>query len=235
MTELREVAAILDSGKVDEADLQSALQALLFHQCLYEDWPHVQAYRIIARHLGHVRPIMAAFGYKVTHNPVSSMLVLQPSGAVYGVQLGRLKKDETIILLVLRLLYAEGVSSLDEYGRVEMTTDDVHDRLRAAGDEPPTMPRLIEILKMFQRKGLLRIGDRDAVEQIVVLTILPGITMLVPEVYVAALVRWLEGRGAGMDAPTGILSIATAEGEATVVQAPIFEDEQTEENDSAFS
>lgn len=207
MAELKQVADILDSGKIDEEALQSALQALLYHQCLYEDWPHVQAYRIIARHLANVRPIMAALGYKVTHNPVSCMLVLEASGAVYGTQMSRLKKDETIVLLVLRLLYAEGVSSLDEYGRVEITTDDVHDRLRAAGDEPPQMTRLIDILKAFQRKGLVRIGERDPAEHLVVLSIMPGITALVPDVYVEALVQWLESRSDEAPAPVGILNI----------------------------
>lgn len=210
MAELREVAAILDSGKVDEEALQSALQALLFHQCLYEDWPHVQAYRIIARHLANVQTIMGAFGYRVTHHPVSSMLVLQTSPVVYGTQMSRLRKDETVVLLVLRLLYAEGVSSLDEYGRVEITTDDVHDRLRAAGDEPPAMPRLTEILKAFQRKGLVRIGERDVIEQLVVLSVMPGITVLVPDVYVEALVQWLESRSEDAPIPSGILSIVSA-------------------------
>ena len=89
MDELREVAAILDSGKVDEESLQSALQALLFHQCLYEDWPHAHAYRIIARHLSHVQPILNA---RVTHHPISSMIVLQPEEVVYGTQLVRLNE-----------------------------------------------------------------------------------------------------------------------------------------------
>lgn len=192
MAELREVEAILESGKVEEEELQSALQAILFHQCLYEDWPHAPAYRLLARHLHHVQPILAAFGYRLTHHPVAHMLVLEARTVAYGVHLARLKKDETVVLLVLRLLYAEGVSSLDDNGRVEITTDDLHDRIRTAGEEPPQMARLLEILRLFQRKGLLRIGERDMAEQLVVVTIMPGITMLVPDVYVEAVTQWLE-------------------------------------------
>jgi hypothetical protein len=231
MAELREVAAILDSGKIDEEMLQSALQALLFHQCLYEDWPHAQAYRIIARHLSNVQPIVGAFGYRVTHHPVSNMIVLQSSGVVYGTQLARLKKDETTVLLVLRLLYAEGVSSLDEYGRVEITTDDVHDRLRAAGDEPPPMQRLSEILKMFHRKGLVKIGDRDPVEQLIVLTIMPGITVLVPDVYVEALVQWLEERSEDASPPAGILGIATLRNREAEPRLEAAEEDNVGEDD----
>ncbi|MBY8821091.1 DUF4194 domain-containing protein [Sphingomonas colocasiae] len=192
MAELREVAAILDAGKIEESDLQSALQALLFHQCLYEDWPYPPAYRLIARHLAHVRPIFAAFGYRLVHHAVAHMLVLETDNIVYGVHMARLKKDETVVLLVLRLLYAEGISSLDDRGRVDINTDDIYDRLRAAGEEPPTIKRLIEILRQFQRKGLVRIGENDPEEQLTQLMIMPGITVLVSDVYVEGVIQWLE-------------------------------------------
>jgi hypothetical protein len=192
MAELREVAAILDTGQIEEGELQSALQALLFHQCLYEDGPYPPAYRVLARHLAQVRPIVAAFGYRLVHHAVANMLVLETDGVVYGVHIARLKKDETIVLLVLRLLYAEGISSLDERGRVAINTDDIHDRLRSAGEEPPAIKRLLEILRLFQRKGLVRIGENDPEEQLTQLMIMPGITVLVPDVYIEAVIQWLE-------------------------------------------
>ena len=194
MAELREVMTILDTGKIEEEELQSALQALLFHQCLYEDWPYPPAYRITARHLASIQPIVGAFGYRLVHHAIASMVVLETDSVVYGLHMARLKKDETILLLVLRLLYAEGISSLDDRGRVEITSDDIHDRLRSAGEEPPTIKRLIEILKLFQRKGLVRIGDNDPEEQLLQLTIMPGITVLVPDIYVEGVIQWLERR-----------------------------------------
>ncbi len=194
MAELREVTAILDTGKVEEEELQTALQAILFHQCLYEDWPHAPSYRLLARHMAQVQPILGAFGYRLTHYPVAHMLVLEAQNAVYGVHMARLRKDETVVLLILRLLYAEGISSLDDRGRVEITTDDIHDRLKTSGEEPPPMPRLLDILRLFHRKGIVRIGERDLVEQLVVLTIMPGVTRLVPDVYVEAVIQWLEQR-----------------------------------------
>jgi len=230
VAELSQVRDILDAGKVDEEQLQAALQALLFHQCLYEDWPSAPAYRTVARHLALVQPIVGAFGFKVTHHPVAHMLVLEAMGVVYALHMSRLRKDETSVLLALRLLYAEGVSSLDENGRVEITTDDVHDRLRAAGDEPPAMQRLLEILRLFQRKGLVRVGELDPEEQVVTLAIMPGVTVLVPDVYVEALVQWLENR---TDEPTkGLLAIvADARGptETIVPVAAAPEDGEPEE------
>lgn len=197
MAELREVGAILDAGKATEEDVQSALQALLFHQCLYEDWPYPPAYRLIARHLNHFQSIVGAFGYRLVHHAVAAMLVLETDGVVYGVHMSRLRKDETVVLLVLRLLYAEGVSSLDERGRVDSSTDDIHDRLRTAGEEPPAIARLTEILRTFQRKGLVRLGENDPEEKVLQLQIMPGVTTLVPDVYVEAVIQWLERREAG--------------------------------------
>lgn len=192
MAELREIAAILDTGKVSDEEVQSALQALLFHQCLYEDWPYPPAYRLIARHLGHIQSIVGAFGYRLVHHAVAAMLVLEPGGVVYGVHMARLKKDETVVLLILRLLYAEGVSSLDERGRVDSNTDEIHDRLRTAGEEPPAINRLTEILKGFQRKGLVRLGENDPEEKVLQLQIMLGVTVLVPDVYVEGVIQWLE-------------------------------------------
>jgi hypothetical protein len=196
MAELKEVSAILDTlkGKVELEDLQSALQAILFHQCLYEDWPHAPSYRLLARHLANVQPILAAFGYSLRHHPVAHMLVLEPSAPVFGLQMSRLKKDETAVLIVLRLLYEEGITALDEQGRVETTTDDIHDRLKTCGEEPPPIVRLLDILRMFQRKGLVRVGEHDAVEQLTALMIMPGITILVSDVYVEGVTQWLEAR-----------------------------------------
>ncbi len=212
MAELREVSTILDTGKVELEDLQSALQAILFHQCLYEDWPHPPSYRLLARHLAHVQPILAAFGYGLRHHPVAHMLVLEPTAPVYGLQMARLKKDETAVLIVLRLLYSEGISALDEYGRVEATTDDIHDRLKTCGEEPPPIARLLDILRALQRKGLVRVGDFDATEQLTVVTIMPGVTILVSDVYVEAVIQWLEARALERLDAEGVIGMPSSDG-----------------------
>ncbi|MBE7210479.1 MAG: DUF4194 domain-containing protein [Gluconacetobacter diazotrophicus] len=225
MAELREVAAILDGGGIEEGELHVAMQAALLHQCLYEDWPHPPAFRLLSRHIAQVRPIFAAFGYRLVHHPAARMIVLETGAATFGLPATRLRKDETLVLLALRLLYAEGIAALDESGRVEATTDDLHDRLRAGNEEPPPMPRLLEILRGFARKGLLRLGDAIAAERVVPLTIMPGITVLVPDTYVDAVIDWLESAEA--DRREGSLLAHVAERRAGLGSSPAAEADTT--------
>lgn len=60
-------------------------------------------------------------------------------------------------------------------------------------------------------------------EQLIVLTIMPGITELVPDVYIEALVQWLESRSDADAPPAGILAIATKQESVT---EPIGTDEE---------
>ncbi len=63
------------------------------------------------------------------------------------------------------------------------------DPLRARSD-PPDEARLIEILRLFARKGALRLGERDRLERVTPLTVMPGIAVLSPD--------GLDGSGAGL-------------------------------------
>lgn len=240
MVESREVTAILEAG-TEEEELQAALQAILFHQCLYEDWPHAPAYRLLRRHLVHVQTIVGAFGYRLAQHPAAHMLALEPRGAIYGAHMSRLRKDETVVLLMLRLLYEEGISSLDDRGRVEITTDDIHDRLRSAGEEPPPVNRLQDILRVFQRKGLVRVGERDPVEQLLVITIMPGVTILVPDVFVDAVKQWADARveaaaggTMGPDQPAASSMLAhVANARATLGSSTLVPDAANDEEDAS--
>lgn len=200
--ELSEVTRILDSG-VAEGDLQLALQALIFHQCLYEEWPSSAAYKLIVRHIAQVRPIIAAFGFRLEHSALLRMLVVKLEQPGYGVSMNRLRKDETIVLLCLRLLYEEQIRSgaSDEAGRVLTISSEVYDQIhRTTGETPPAATRLFEILGQFQRRGLVRVGLRDE-DQVANVTIFPGITLLVPDAYVGMIADWLERRA--LDAAAG--------------------------------
>jgi hypothetical protein len=198
--ELEEVKLMLDKG-VDEEELQLALQALMFHQCLYEEWPSAASYKLIVRNLRHVRPIIGAFGFRLEHSELVKMLVVKLQQPGYGVAMNRLRKDETVVLLCLRLLYEEQMraGASDESGRVLTISSEVYDQIRrTTGEAPPAAARLFEILALLQRRGLVRVGERDT-EQVANVTIYPGITYLVPDLFVTALDSWLERREAAGD------------------------------------
>jgi hypothetical protein len=114
----------------------------------------------------------------------------------------RLRKDETLVLLALRLAYEEGLRDhrVSTDGTVECTTDDIADAIRsAARSEPPDEARLIEILRLFARKGALRLGERDRAERVTPLMVMPGITVLSPDAWMDQVRAWSsagEGRGA---------------------------------------
>jgi hypothetical protein len=192
VAELDQVRTMLDGGMVED-ELQLALQALIFHQCLYEEWPSSKSYRLIVRNLQHIRPIIAAFGFRLEYQPLFKMLAVRLEQPLYGLTMNRLRKDETVVLLCLRLLYEDQMraGSSDDAGRVLTISSELYDHVRRPpGDTPPAAGRLFEILGQFQRRGLVRVGVLDD-QQVANVTIYPGVAMLVPETYVGAIDTWL--------------------------------------------
>jgi glutamine synthetase adenylyltransferase len=79
---------------------------------------------------------------------------------------------------------------------VECTTDDIAESIRTATrSDPPDEQRLIDILRLFARKGALRLGERDKVEKITPLMVLPGITVLSPDTWMDQVRSWGAARG----------------------------------------
>lgn len=199
MRQLEEFAAIVD-GEWEETppgakaptgeELTRALQVMLTRQVLYASTPGLGGtYELVRTHSGFFERYFAALGYRLVVSQRDQMVALSvPQGeARFDAVYERLRKDETIVLLALRLVWEEalGEQSLGEGGVCEITTDDLIDRIRsAAGQTPPEEARLIEILKRYQRHGAVRIGERDRVERITPVTVLPGVTVIVPDTFV---------------------------------------------------
>ena len=130
------------------------------------------------------------------------MIALAPGATRYGWRLSRLKKDETLVMIALRLGLDDGLKAgqMDELGRVETNTDDLHDQIKtlSGGAEPPRLEtRLLEILKDIRRRGGVLVGEPDKTERITPLIILPGMTILVDDAFVTGVVRWLESGAHG--------------------------------------
>ena len=189
----------------DEAELTRALQVLLKSQCVYAVTPGIgRSYEITRHYAPFFQNYFACLGYgfEVSHRDQMVFLRVPSDGVRHDGQAERLRKDETLVLLALRLAYEEGIRDhrVTTDGVVECTTDDIAESIRtAARSDPPEETRLTEILRLFARKGALRLGERDKVERITPLMVLPGIAVLSPDAWMEQVRSWAEAHVTGED------------------------------------
>ena len=202
--EIAEFAQIVDGDwphpvtgrRPGESDLRGALQALLTRQCIYSSTPGLsRTYEIIRQYAPFFSSYFGCLGYNLVVSPRDQMVALQvPAGeSRYDAVYERLRKDETLLLLAMRLMWGEAIASQDiqEGGIFETTTGELVERLKTVTQaNPPTEARLDDILRMFARHGAVRVGEKDRVEKVSPLTVMPGIAVLVPDTYVSELLLW---------------------------------------------
>lgn len=179
-----------------EEELTRALQVLLKNQCVYSATPGIGRTYDLARHYApFFQGYFACLGYafEVSHRDQMVFLKVPPDGVRHDAQAERLRKDETLVLLALRLAYEEGLRDhrVTTDGVVECTTDDLAESIRTATrSDPPEETRLLEILRLFSRKGALRLGERDKSEKLTPLMVLPGIAVLSPDAWMEHVRAW---------------------------------------------
>ncbi len=201
MLELDEVRELLDGRRgnppVPKDDIEIAIQALLTHQIIYPDTSLLRrdTYDLIRRHNLFFERYFNAMGLGVTIEPATGMIALVRGRNRYGWQFNRLRKDETLTMLALRLTIDEGLRSglMDDTGRVETNTDEIFDRIRTlAKVEPPGESRLEEILKWLRKRGAVLLHDPDKIERVTPITVLPGIRVLVDDEFAKSVTKWVE-------------------------------------------
>lgn len=184
------------SGRRPSSDeLTRALQVLLTRQCVYSHTPGIgRTYEIVKTYAPFFEAYFGALGHRLIVSQRDQMVALSvPRESRYDTVYQRLSKTETIVLLALRLMWEEAVASQDigEGGIAESTTGDLIDRIKSVTQsEPPEEAKLAEILRLFQRHGAVRVGERDRVERVSPLSILPGVSVLVPDNYLEELKLW---------------------------------------------
>lgn len=179
-----------------EEELTRALQALLTRQVIYSSTPGLQrSYEIVRVYQQFFQNFFGCLGYTLIVSPRDQMVALSvPVGqSRYDSVYERLRKDETMVLLALRLMWGEAIANQDigDVGIAETTTGELVDRIKNVTQQnPPSEARLADILRLFSRYGAAKVGERDKVEQVSPLSILPGIAVLVPDGYVSELLHW---------------------------------------------
>lgn len=203
--ELKEFTEIVDNDwphgpnmqkRPSPEELQRAIQLLLTRQCVYSWLPNLgRLYDIIVHYSPFFERYFGAAGYILRVHPKEQMVAIEvPHGqSRYDTVYERLRKDETQVLLVMRLMWEEAIGRQDigEYGIAETTTGDLIDRFKTIiQQEPPEENRLMEILRQFSRKGGVKIGVTDRIDHVTPITILFGISNLVPDSFVDDLRLW---------------------------------------------
>lgn len=184
----------------DAEELARALQVLLKGQVIYANTPGIGRSYELARHYApFVADYFACLGYAlaVSHRDQMVSLSPAPDAPRHDIAAERLRKDETLVLLALRLLYEEGLRDhrVGTDGIVACTTDAIVEKIRtAAGSEPPDEGRLGDILRLVARRGGLRLGERDRIERVTPLALLPGLAVLASDAWLERLRGWSEAQ-----------------------------------------
>lgn len=198
--ELQDVENLIDADRdpVAKEIIETAIQAMLFHQVIYEDTPGVpkDAVAALRRHRVFFEKYFSAAGFRLRIENREQMIALETKNSGYGWRQTRLKKDETLVRLALRFLLDKGLETgaMDETMRVPTDTDEILDTflMLAPQSEPPLEPRLADILHDLHRLGAVRVGDRDRSERVTEVLLLPGLRVHVPDVYIEWAVTWTE-------------------------------------------
>ncbi|KTQ80648.1 hypothetical protein NS226_22770 [Aureimonas ureilytica] len=213
-------------------ELTRALQVMITRQCVYSHTPGIgRTYDMVRAYPTFFERYFGSLGYRLVISPRDQMVALSVPAdeARYDGVFERLRKDETLVLLALRLLWEESLRAheVGEAGIVDTTTDDLVDRLvTVTQSPPPEETRLLDILRMFARHGALRLGERDRVRRVSTLAILPGIAILVPDSYVRDLLLWAVEPAASGDGAA--LSAEEGEAERAEAQAPALSESAVE-------
>ncbi len=203
--EIREFGDILDKAADPEAEayaIRTAIQALLFHQIVY-DHTHgipLSTIKALKDHRIFFEKYFSTAGFELIVDSTTQMFALRPvesDNPLYAWKSMRLKKDETLVRLVLRSIFENGFrnGTMTETGQVESTTLQIAEEYeRLSKKAAPSDKVLVEAhLKELSRKGVVRLGDTHKDSNVTQITILPGVRIIVSDEFVSRIDEWLEG------------------------------------------
>ena len=151
---LIEMQRLVDNGKAEVADLRAAASRLLREQFLFRDEPRDRgAWDLVREHFNYFTHLFEAIGWTLHRNEHFGYVGATPDE---GAGFTPIKVDETVILLILRKLFEEGVEQhlAGPDGHV-VTALDVEREHQATGRPAPMATRMKAILQMLERRGIV--------------------------------------------------------------------------------
>ncbi|HYD64167.1 DUF4194 domain-containing protein [Azospirillum sp.] len=179
-----------------EENLRATVRALWDRQFIYADDHGGSApYELAKRYRSYFGSLFDAMGYDFFVEEKERIVgILDQAGAAPRT----MRWDETLFLLALRILYEEKVRGFDlkERGRCDVTLSQVWNLVEErAMRKRPSLTRCIELVRRFQRHGLVRFlneHDEDAT-----LEIRPAIRLAMSEASLDSLIRYAQANSAG--------------------------------------
>lgn len=174
-------------------DFQRAAGELLARQFLYADNPRQRGhYLLVSRELDYFRKLFEALNWSLRHDPDLLYVGILPRDGEGSL---RLKHEDALLLLTLRLLYEEALERYDmEQGSAWTDTEIWLTRYEVlTRRERPTLSRLREIVALFARHGLVQRGEEDGEARILRLKIRPAVRLVAGDAWLARLEAFLDG------------------------------------------
>lgn len=142
-------------------DFKIASKQLLARQFLMRERPSDrQSWRLITNHYDYFENLFDALGWQLHRDDELSLIGILPGDQESHT---RLKLVETLFLLVLRLLYEEGMDRLEiQDGCAFISSHTLSERYEALFKrELPTKTLFKKILNRFKQHGVLEMKDND--------------------------------------------------------------------------
>lgn len=177
--------------------LRRALNVLLDRQFIYNgDRGMAHLYEALLRPDARqiVEGVLDALGYALVVETTDQWVGLVPSeeGGFHG---ARLRIDETIIILLLGMIWQEGMNTglSEDRATVPTTSDEVFTKHAAIlGRERIPRARFQDILQDLRRRALLEIGEEDPETRDVLLRIRSTIRLVSGEAHLQLLERFAQ-------------------------------------------
>jgi hypothetical protein len=127
---------------------------------------HASAYRFVTSNYDLVERYLAAAGWGLRRDEMLGVVAFQgPPSARLG-----LSKDESLLLLVLRLLFEEKAGEIALHGERTVRQQDILEKFRVLADETWKKTRYLDMLRRFQVLRLIRVvGSETDPEATVIL------------------------------------------------------------------
>lgn len=195
---------------VEASDFRSVASRMLRQQTLYrDDWNSKSAYEFILRFRGYFTDLFDALGLDLVIAERDLTIALTPKQSQAR---KRLSLDETVLLLLLRAAFEQGVAAFEigDHGEVAITSMELLERYEAITGRPrPAWPRVRDILKECRRRAFIALGEEFPDESGIEITVRPSIRDVTGEGYLARIDEFLgstasaQGDGAFADDTPG--------------------------------